>query len=54
MTTDAGDQWRKTVGMAAAATQGPQFLARVNDGCAHCPVRHNCPAQASADGMASR
>ena len=24
---------------AAAATQGPQFVARINDGCAHCPVR---------------
>ena len=53
MTPDAGDQWRETVGMAAAATQGPQFLARVNDGCVHCPVRHNCPAQAAADGTAT-
>lgn len=38
-------QWRETVGEAAAATAGPQFTARVNDGCAHCPVRPSCPAQ---------
>ncbi len=52
MTPDTGDQWRETVGTAAAATRGPQFLARVNDGCAHCPVRHSCPAQAPSDGTA--
>jgi len=23
---------------------GPQFAARVNKGCAHCPVRLSCPA----------
>jgi RecB family exonuclease len=53
LTADARDRWRETVGKAAAATRGPQFLARVNDGCAHCPVRQNCPAQASADGTAT-
>ena len=37
---------------AAAATAGPQFLARVNDGCAHCPVRPTCPAQAHRRGAA--
>jgi RecB family exonuclease len=37
--------WRAAVGAAAAATAGPQFTARVNDGCAHCPVRPSCPAQ---------
>ena len=30
---------------AAAATAGPDFTARVNDGCSHCPVRRSCPAQ---------
>ncbi len=40
-------------GNAAAATRGPQFVARVNDGCAHCPVRPSCPAQAAADGSAT-
>ena len=40
-------EWLELVGQAAAATQGPEFLARVNDGCAHCPVRAMCPAQAS-------
>jgi RecB family exonuclease len=45
LTPDAQQQWREKVHRAAAATQGPQFLARVNDGCAHCPVRSSCPAQ---------
>jgi hypothetical protein len=35
---------------AAAATQGPDFVARINDGCAHCPVRAICPAQAAIGG----
>ena len=50
LTPDARGQWRELVGKAAAATQGPQFLARVNDGCTHCPVRQNCPAQTTAEG----
>ena len=37
--------WREAVREAAAATAGPQFIARVNDGCSHCPVRPSCPAQ---------
>jgi RecB family exonuclease len=53
LTPDSRGQWRELVGTAAAATQGPQFLARINDGCAHCPVRQNCPAQASTDGAAT-
>ncbi len=36
--------WHDTVRAAAAATAGPRFTARVNDGCAHCPVRPSCPA----------
>ncbi|MBM7460168.1 ATP-dependent helicase [Rhodococcus coprophilus] len=36
--------WREVIHEAAAATQGPQFLARVNDGCRHCPVLSSCPA----------
>ena len=44
LTPDAADEWREQVGQAAAATAGPQFVARVNDGCAHCPVRPSCPA----------
>ena len=46
LTPDARAEWRELVRHAAAATQGPQFVARVNDGCAHCPVRAICPAQA--------
>jgi RecB family exonuclease len=53
LTPDARDQWRQLVGKAAAATQGPQFTARVNDGCAHCPVRQSCPAQAASDGRST-
>ena len=47
LTPDARGQWRELVRKAAAATKGPQFVARVNDGCTHCPVRQNCPAQAA-------
>lgn len=53
LTPDAGAQWRELVGTAAAATQGPQFMARVNDGCAHCPVRQHCPAQSATEGGAT-
>ena len=37
-------QWRQQVNEAAAQTAGPQFAARVNDGCPHCPIRPICPA----------
>jgi len=47
---DARADWLALVQQAAAATQGPEFVARVNDGCAHCPVRAMCPAQAVAGG----
>ncbi|TFV58718.1 ATP-dependent helicase [Mycobacterium sp. PS03-16] len=49
MTPETVAQWRDAVAQAAAATQGPQFVARVNDGCAHCPVRSSCPAQAAGE-----
>jgi RecB family exonuclease len=39
-------EWRDLVGKAAAATAGPTFVARINDGCAHCPLRPSCPAHA--------
>jgi superfamily I DNA/RNA helicase/RecB family exonuclease len=50
MTTEDRDQWRERVHQAASATKGPEFVARVNDGCAHCPVRAMCPAQAAMGG----
>jgi RecB family exonuclease len=50
MTAQARDEWRESVRQAAAATAGPEFVARVNDGCAHCPVRAICPAQAAIGG----
>ncbi|ALI25793.1 ATP-dependent DNA helicase [Mycolicibacterium fortuitum] len=49
MTPDTRADWLGTVRSAAAATAGPQFVARVNDGCANCPVRSSCPAQAAGD-----
>lgn len=52
LTPQACDDWRITVGQAAAASQGPAFVARINDGCAHCPVRAMCPAQAALGGGA--
>ena len=45
LTPEGHAEWRALVHRAAAATQGPQFLARINDSCAHCPVRPICPAQ---------
>ncbi len=45
LTPETAQQWQDTVAVAAAATRGPEFVARVNDGCGHCPVRAICPAQ---------
>ncbi len=52
LTPEGHAEWREKVRSAAAATQGPEFVARINDGCAHCPVRAMCPAQAVAGGRA--
>jgi RecB family exonuclease len=51
LTPEACQDWRASVRDAAAASQGPQFVARINDGCAHCPVRAMCPAQAALGGQ---
>ncbi|WP_006245884.1 ATP-dependent helicase [Mycolicibacterium tusciae] len=51
LTPELHAAWREKVQGAAAATQGPQFVARINDGCAHCPVRRMCPAQLRAGGQ---
>lgn len=45
MTAEGLTQWRAQVSGAAAATRGPQFVARINDGCAHCPVAAMCPTR---------
>ncbi|KAA0098029.1 ATP-dependent helicase [Mycolicibacterium sp. P1-18] len=50
MTADGREEWRERVQQAAGATKGPEFVARVNDGCVHCPVRATCPAQAALGG----
>jgi superfamily I DNA/RNA helicase/RecB family exonuclease len=50
MSAQARDEWRESARQAAAATAGPEFVARINDGCAHCPVRAICPAQAAIGG----
>ena len=44
LTPDSTGEWRQNVQQAAGATAGPQFLAKVNDGCTHCPMRAACPA----------
>ena len=36
--------WENVIHDAAAATRGPVFTARINDGCRHCPVLSSCPA----------
>jgi superfamily I DNA/RNA helicase/RecB family exonuclease len=53
LTPEARQQWRKSIRDAADATAGPQFVARVNDGCAHCPLRPSCPAHMGIDGKGS-
>jgi RecB family exonuclease len=50
LTPEARAEWRDLVRRAAAATAGPQFVARVNDGCSHCPLRPSCPAHTGVDG----
>ena len=50
LTPEARAQWREKIHEAADATAGPQFVARVNDGCSHCPLKPSCPAHTSADG----
>jgi superfamily I DNA/RNA helicase/RecB family exonuclease len=44
---DDAAQWHEAVRAAAAATAGPSFAARVNDGCGHCPIRPSCPAHSA-------
>jgi RecB family exonuclease len=51
MTPEAREEWRNLLGQAAAATAGPQFVARISDGCSHCPLRPSCPAHNNVDGQ---
>jgi superfamily I DNA/RNA helicase/RecB family exonuclease len=53
LTPEARQQWRKSIRDAVDATAGPQFVARINDGCAHCPLRPSCPAHTGIDGKGS-
>ena len=53
LTPEAREQWRKSIRDAADATAGPQFVARINDGCGHCPLRPSCPAHTGIDGKGS-
>jgi superfamily I DNA/RNA helicase/RecB family exonuclease len=50
LTPEAREEWRDRVREAAEATAGPQFIARINDGCAHCPLRPSCPAHLGTQG----
>ena len=47
---EARAEWRSLVREAAEATAGPQFVARINDGCTHCPLRSSCPAHTDLEG----
>jgi RecB family exonuclease len=47
LTPESSAQWREVVQRAAAATAGPDFEARINAGCAHCPMRPSCPAHST-------
>jgi superfamily I DNA/RNA helicase/RecB family exonuclease len=49
LTPEGVGEWRTRASDAAAATAGPQFVARINDGCAHCPMRPSCPAHAQRE-----
>jgi RecB family exonuclease len=51
LTPESHAAWRAKVRGAAAATQGPQYVARINDGCSHCPVQKMCPAQTLTGGQ---
>ena len=51
LTPAARDEWRNLVRHAADATAGPQFIARRNDGCAHCPIRPCCPAHVDRSAL---
>jgi superfamily I DNA/RNA helicase/RecB family exonuclease len=50
LTPEAREEWGNLVREAAEATAGPQFVARINDGCTHCPLRPSCPAHVGAEG----
>jgi superfamily I DNA/RNA helicase/RecB family exonuclease len=50
LTQETREEWRDLIRQVAAATAGPQFVARINDGCSHCPLRPSCPAHTCADG----
>ncbi len=51
LTPTAREEWRNLIRQAADATAGPRFIARRNDGCAHCPIRPSCPAHAEGSGQ---
>ena len=51
LTPTAREEWRNLIRQAADATAGPRFIARRNDGCAHCPIRPSCPAHAEGSAQ---
>ena len=53
LTPEARTQWRDRIKEAAEATAGPRFIARINNGCTHCPLRPSCPAHTGVDGKGS-
>ena len=53
LTPAARDEWLRLVLQAGSATAGPQFIARRNDGCTHCPMRPSCPAHVNGSAYGS-
>ena len=51
LTPTAREEWRNLIRQVADATAGPRFIARRNDGCAHCPIRPSCPAHAEGSAQ---
>jgi superfamily I DNA/RNA helicase/RecB family exonuclease len=51
LTPTAREEWRSLIRQAADATAGPQFIARRNDGCTHCPIRPSCPAHTEGSAL---
>ncbi|MGV0625090.1 ATP-dependent helicase [Mycolicibacter minnesotensis] len=50
LTPETSRQWQERITQAAAATAGPEFTARIHEGCRHCPIKPICPAHGGGCG----
>lgn len=48
LTDDTREHWRLSISTAATDMAGPEYTARRNSGCTHCPMRTGCPAHREA------